>query len=88
MQGGTLSSSFAASKGINVNALAPGYMDTKMTAALKADPVCNPQILARIPIGRWGTPENIVGPLLFLASPASDYLTGIVLPVDSGWMAR
>ena len=76
------------SKGINVNALAPGYMDTKMTAAIKADPVRNPQILARIPIGRWGTPEDLVGPLLFLASSASDYLTGIILPVDGGWMAR
>ena len=65
-----------------------GTLDTKMTAAIKADPVRNPQILARIPIGRWGTPEDIVGPLLFLASPASNYLTGIVLPVDGGWMAR
>ncbi|MEW5718590.1 MAG: SDR family oxidoreductase [Chloroflexota bacterium] len=76
------------SKGINVNAIAPGYMDTKMTAAIKADPVRNPQILARIPIGRWGAPEDLVGPLLFLASSASDYLAGIILPVDGGWLAR
>ncbi len=76
------------SRGINVNAIAPGYMDTKMTAAIKADPVRNPQILARIPVGRWGRPEDLVGPLLFLASAASDYVTGDVLPVDGGWMAR
>lgn len=76
------------SRGISVNAIAPGYMDTKMTAALKADPVRNPQILARIPVGRWGRPEDLVGPLLFLASPASDYLAGDVMPVDGGWMAR
>jgi 2-deoxy-D-gluconate 3-dehydrogenase len=76
------------SRGVNVNAIAPGYMDTKMTAALKADPVRNPQILERIPVGRWGRPEDLVGPLLFLVSPASDYVTGDVLPVDGGWMAR
>ncbi len=75
-------------RGINVNAIAPGYMDTKMTAALKADPVRNAQILDRIPVGRWGGPEDLVGPLLFLASSASDYITGDVLPVDGGWMAR
>jgi 2-dehydro-3-deoxy-D-gluconate 5-dehydrogenase len=77
-----------AGKGINVNAIAPGYMDTKMTAAIKADPVRNPQILARIPVGRWGKPEDLVGPLLFLASSASDYVTGDILPVDGGWMGR
>jgi 2-dehydro-3-deoxy-D-gluconate 5-dehydrogenase len=76
------------SQGVNVNAIAPGYMDTKMTAAIKANPVRNPQILARIPIGCWGKPEDLVGPLLFLASHASDYVTGVVLPVDGGWMGR
>ncbi len=75
-------------KGITVNAIAPGYMDTKMTAALKADPVRNSQILERIPVGRWGRPQDLVGPLLFLCSPASDYVTGDILPVDGGWMAR
>jgi len=77
-----------AGKGICVNAIAPGYMATKMTAALQTDPVRNPQILARIPVGRWGTPEDLVGPLLFLASSASDFVTGDVLPVDGGWMGR
>ncbi len=77
-----------AGRGVTVNAIAPGYMDTRMTAAIKADPVRNPQILARIPIGRWGTPEDLIGPLLFLASAASDYVTGDILPVDGGWMGR
>lgn len=77
-----------AARGVNVNAIAPGYMDTKMTAALKADPVRNEQILARIPLGRWGKPEDLVGPLLFLVSSASDYISGDVLPVDGGWMGR
>lgn len=77
-----------ASKGISVNAIAPGYMDTKMTTAIKNDPVRNPTILARIPIGRWGVPEDLVGPLLFLASEASNYVSGDVLPVDGGWMGR
>ncbi|MBI5301344.1 MAG: SDR family oxidoreductase [Chloroflexi bacterium] len=77
-----------AGKGICVNAIAPGYMATKMTAALQTDPVRNPQILARIPVGRWGTPDDLVGPMLFLASPASDYVTGEILPVDGGWMGR
>lgn len=75
-------------RGVNVNAIAPGYMDTKMTAALKTDPVRNEQILARIPVGRWGMPGDMVGPLLFLASAASDYVTGDILPVDGGWMGR
>ncbi len=77
-----------AGRGVTVNAIAPGYMDTRMTAAIKADPVRNPQSLARIPIGRWGTPEDLIGPLLFLASAASDYVTGDILPVDGGWMGR
>ncbi len=75
-------------RGVNVNAIAPGYMDTKMTTALKADPLRNEQILARIPVGRWGMPRDMVGPLLFLASAASDYVTGDILPVDGGWMGR
>jgi 2-dehydro-3-deoxy-D-gluconate 5-dehydrogenase len=76
------------SRGVNVNAIAPGYMDTKMTAAVKANPDRNAQVMARIPIGRWGTGGDLVGPVLFLASAASDYVTGDVLPVDGGWMGR
>jgi 2-deoxy-D-gluconate 3-dehydrogenase len=75
-------------RGICVNAIAPGYMDTKMTEALVNDPVRNEQILARIPVGRWGRPDDVGGPLVFLASSASDYVTGLVMPVDGGWMAR
>lgn len=74
--------------GINVNALAPGYFDTNNTAALRADPVRNPAILARIPAGRWGNPSDLAGAAVFLASRASDYVHGIVLPVDGGWLAR
>jgi 2-deoxy-D-gluconate 3-dehydrogenase len=76
-----------ASRGINVNAIAPGYFDTKMTAGVKADPVRYQQILSRIPVGRWGIPDDICGPLLFLASPASDYLNGVILPVDGGMLS-
>jgi 2-deoxy-D-gluconate 3-dehydrogenase len=76
-----------ASRGINVNAIAPGYFDTKMTAGVKQNPVRYEQILARIPTGRWGNPEDICGPLLFLCSPASDYLNGVVLPVDGGMLS-
>jgi 2-deoxy-D-gluconate 3-dehydrogenase len=76
-----------AGHGINVNAIAPGYFDTKMTAGVKADPARYQQILARIPVGRWGTPDDICGPLLFLASPASDYLNGVILPVDGGMLS-
>ena len=74
--------------GINVNALAPGYFDTNNTAALRADPVRNPAILGRIPAGRWGDPSDLAGAAVFLASRASDYVHGIVLPVDGGWLAR
>jgi 2-deoxy-D-gluconate 3-dehydrogenase len=77
-----------APKGINVNAIAPGYMATDNTAALRADPVRSRQILDRIPAGRWGTPEDLAGVAVFLASAASDYLHGHVLVVDGGWMAR
>ena len=74
--------------GINVNAIAPGYMRTDNTAALQADETRNRQILERIPAGRWGEPRDMAGPALFLASAASDYLHGHVLVVDGGWMGR
>ena len=77
-----------AAHNINVNAIAPGYFDTEMCAALKADPVRGPEILARIPAGRWGDPEDLVGPLLFLAGEASRYVHGHVLVVDGGWLGR
>jgi len=77
-----------AARGINVNAIAPGYFDTNNTAALRADPVREPAILARIPAGRWGQPGDLAGAAVFLASRASDYVHGIVLPVDGGWLAR
>ena len=77
-----------AAKGVNVNAIAPGYMETANTAALRADPVRSRQILERIPAGRWGTPEDLAGAAVFLSSAASDYLHGHVLVVDGGWMAR
>jgi len=77
-----------ASKGINVNAIAPGYMATDNTAPLRADPVRSRSILDRIPAGRWGTPADLAGVAVFLASAASDYLNGHVLVVDGGWLAR
>jgi 2-deoxy-D-gluconate 3-dehydrogenase len=77
-----------AAKGINVNAIAPGYMATDNTAQLRADEQRNRDILARIPAGRWGTPEDLAGAAVFLASRASDYVHGTVLPVDGGWLAR
>jgi 2-deoxy-D-gluconate 3-dehydrogenase len=77
-----------AAKGIQVNAIAPGYMATDNTAALRADPVRSRQILDRIPAGRWGTPRDLAGTVVFLASAASDYITGHVLVVDGGWLAR
>ncbi len=77
-----------AAKGINVNAIAPGYMETDNTAALRADPVRSRQILERIPAGRWGTPIDIGGAAVFLASRASDYMHGHVLVVDGGWLGR
>lgn len=73
---------------INVNAIAPGYMATDNTAALRADPVRSTSILDRIPAGRWGTPEDLKGVAVFLASSASDYLNGAIIPVDGGWLAR
>jgi 2-deoxy-D-gluconate 3-dehydrogenase len=77
-----------ASKGVQVNAIAPGYVRTDNTTALQADPVRNPAILARIPAGRWGEPDDFKGAVVFLASSASDYVTGSILTVDGGWMAR
>ncbi|MDR1708951.1 MAG: 2-dehydro-3-deoxy-D-gluconate 5-dehydrogenase KduD [Candidatus Accumulibacter sp.] len=77
-----------ASQGINVNCIAPGYMDTEMNTALIADATRSRQILERIPAGRWGKPEDMVGAVVFLASPASDYVNGITLTVDGGWMGR
>jgi 2-dehydro-3-deoxy-D-gluconate 5-dehydrogenase len=77
-----------AAKGINVNAIAPGYIATRNTAALRNDEVRNREILGRIPAGRWGVPEDLGGAAVFLASSASDYVHGAVLPVDGGWLAR
>jgi 2-deoxy-D-gluconate 3-dehydrogenase len=77
-----------APRGININAIAPGYMATKVTDALRADPVRSRQLLERIPAGRWGTPRDLAGAAVFLASRASDYMHGHVLVVDGGWMAR
>jgi 2-deoxy-D-gluconate 3-dehydrogenase len=74
--------------GINVNAIAPGYFATDNTAALRADPKRNAEILARIPANRWGEPEDLAGAAVFLASSASDYVHGVILPVDGGWLAR
>jgi len=77
-----------ASKNINVNAIAPGYMATDNTAQLRADQARSKEILARIPAGRWGTPADVGGTAVFLASPAADYLNGAIIPVDGGWLAR
>ena len=77
-----------AGQGVNVNCIAPGYMDTEMNTALKADPTRSNQIMARIPAGRWGSPEDMVGAAIYLASSASDYVSGTVLTVDGGWMGR
>lgn len=77
-----------AGRGVNVNALAPGYMDTDMTEALVNDPARNQMILARIPAGRWGRPDDMKGAAIFLASDASDYVNGVIIPVDGGWMGR
>ncbi|GGB46632.1 2-deoxy-D-gluconate 3-dehydrogenase [Roseibium aquae] len=77
-----------AAKGINVNAIAPGYIATNNTEALRADPVRNRQILERIPAGRWGEASDIGDAAVFLASPAAQYIHGAVLNVDGGWLAR
>jgi 2-deoxy-D-gluconate 3-dehydrogenase len=77
-----------ASHRINVNAIAPGYMETDNTAALRQDAARFRQISERIPAGRWGKPEDLAGAAVFLASPAADYVHGHVLVVDGGWMGR
>jgi len=77
-----------AGRGINVNAIAPGYMATDNTQTLRDDPVRSRQIMERIPAGRWGTPDDLAGVVVFLASRASDYVHGHVLVVDGGWMGR
>ncbi|WP_299770562.1 SDR family NAD(P)-dependent oxidoreductase [uncultured Tateyamaria sp.] len=88
---GRLTMAFAnewAGKGVNVNAIAPGYIDTDNTEALRNDPVRSKSILERIPAGRWGKPEDFKGPAVFLASDASAYMHGHVMLVDGGWMGR
>ncbi|AYF03212.1 2-deoxy-D-gluconate 3-dehydrogenase (plasmid) [Paracoccus yeei] len=77
-----------AAKGLNVNAIAPGYIETNNTEALRADPDRSRAILDRIPAGRWGRPEDIGQSAVYLAAPASDYVNGAVLNVDGGWLAR
>jgi 2-deoxy-D-gluconate 3-dehydrogenase len=74
--------------GVNVNAIAPGYMATDNTAQIRADEVREKAILGRIPAGRWGTPADMEGPFVFLASAASNYLNGAIIPVDGGWLVR
>ena len=75
-------------KGVRVNAIAPGYMSTQFTASHREDPARYEAMLARMPIGRWGVPEDLSGAVVYLASDASLYVTGAVLPVDGGWLAR
>jgi 2-dehydro-3-deoxy-D-gluconate 5-dehydrogenase len=77
-----------AGKGVQVNAIAPGYIATDNTQALQDDPERSQSILGRIPAGRWGEPKDFAGPVVFLASPASDYMTGHTMLVDGGWMGR
>ncbi|HYH57452.1 MAG TPA: SDR family NAD(P)-dependent oxidoreductase [Anseongella sp.] len=88
---GQLTKAFAnewASRGVNVNAIAPGYIATDNTAALRADENRSRSIMERIPAGRWGSPDDFKGPVVFLASGASDYMHGTVMTVDGGWMGR
>ena len=77
-----------ATKGINVNAIVPGYFATNNTKALRDDPDRNRQILERVPAGRWGNPDDLGGAAIYLASQASDYVHGVLIPVDGGWLAR
>lgn len=77
-----------AARGINVNAVAPGYIETSNTDALRADPVRSQAILERIPAGRWGQPSDIAGAAVYLCTPAAQYIHGVVLNVDGGWLAR
>lgn len=88
---GQLTMAFAnewAARGVNVNAIAPGYIATDNTEALRNDPERSKAIMSRIPQGRWGEPEDFTGPVVFLASAASDYMNGSILTVDGGWMGR
>ncbi|HVV99649.1 MAG TPA: SDR family oxidoreductase [Planctomycetaceae bacterium] len=75
-------------RGINVNCIAPGYFETDMAGPLKNDPVRGPQIMDRIPCGRWGQPDELKGIVVFLASDASNYMHGSIVPIDGGWLAR
>jgi len=77
-----------AARGVNVNAIAPGYFATNNTEALRADESRSREILGRIPAGRWGAPDDLAGAAVFLASRASDYVHGAIIPVDGGWLAR
>lgn len=77
-----------AAKGVNVNAIAPGYMATANTAPIRADQAREKSIIERIPANRWGAPSDLQGPFVFLASAASDYLNGAIIPVDGGWLVR
>ena len=88
---GQLTKAFAnewAAKGVNVNAVAPGYIDTDNTEALRNDPDRSRSILERIPANRWGRPEDFAGAAVYLSSAASDYVHGTILTVDGGWMGR
>jgi 2-deoxy-D-gluconate 3-dehydrogenase len=77
-----------AAQGVNVNGIAPGYISTDNTGSLRQDPVRSKAILDRIPAGRWGEPDDFKGPVVFLASSASEYVHGTILMVDGGWMGR
>ena len=77
-----------AKSGVNVNAIAPGYIKTKLNQHVWKDPEREKAVLARLTSGRWGNPEDLVGPTLFLSSHAADYLHGVILPVDGGWLSR
>lgn len=77
-----------ARRGVNVNAIAPGYMATDLNTALMANPERSRQIMDRVPAGRWGTPDDLKGAAIFLASPASDFVNGAIIAVDGGWLAR
>lgn len=74
--------------GINVNAIAPGYIKTKLNRHIWSDPIRHQQVLDRLPSGRWGEPQDLIGPALFLASSAANYIHGVILPVDGGWLSR